>query len=75
MLIIEHFPLYDFEDHQRILDCSLQCQCVVKQIDKFHKIVLKKSVINYRTRGISDTAVHFSFLDTWEKGYFLRTTL
>lgn len=21
----------------------------------------------YRTRGISDTAVHFSFLDTWEK--------
>lgn len=40
-------------------------------IGKFqaHKVILKKSMINYRTKGISDTAVHFLFLNTWEKGY------
>lgn len=27
---------------------------------------------NYRTKGTSDTAVHFSFLDTWEKSCFFQ---
>lgn len=27
---------------------------------------------DYKTKGISDIAVHFNFLDIWGKGYFFQ---
>lgn len=61
MLFIKHFPPYYFEDDQKVSDGLLQFQC--RTADKFqsHKVKLKKSMNNYRTKGISDIAAHLNF--------------